>query len=720
MKLAAIDFEYNRPSNPGMGLISCVINTEIGQKSFWLRNPSEIKALRNYLLQMKDTHIFVGYVIQLAEARCFAAMGLDPCEFYWRDLSAEWKWLRNWDDRFTYGNVLTKDLQARYTVPPIARTYKKASQEEIDAADAENAAWTQQVQSESESDVEVTMDAAQGSLLDCLYFFEIIRFFEVRAAAEEKNRVREGIIMSCADAEIEAHREEILQYNASDVKCLHTLAARITEKMAEVGAESHCYVAGEIKIEPLDANDIEMIQLKMGDWCARSAKIAYEGVPINKERLEHLLKITPELTKEIINAWNKDYPLSPLYRVGLPTSILEKKKSCLKQSPYIAGDQTFDRALLMQIVAEYCASNGIDNWPMTKTGLYDTSQKVIARNSIGENIWKQFERHKQLLSTLKAFSEVKGKVAALEYIGTDYRQRPDYGAFGAQTARQAHKTKSLIPANAHVFRFLIEPAEGRAIVALDYSSEEVFIAAVVGNDDVMRNAYKAEDFYVAYARHIGMFPADLPIPTEQQRAEEWFAPYKTVRAVCKTLCLSISYGAGGKSISAAVRDATKDDTYDDAWGYEKRDEYAATFANYSQRMSEIQEYYSEYKFSQILTNGWRLGPNNPSRLSAANFHVQGRGACILQEACKRIHDAGLRIIFTMHDEIAVECNDKDVENVIAIMRTAMLDAAEFVLGETGMKVGAPEIIRHGDWWNKHSNKAEKGWKLFEKYFPCAK
>jgi hypothetical protein len=120
--------------------------------------------------------------------------------------------------------------------------------------------------------------------------------------------------------------------------------------------------------------------------------------------------------------------------------------------------------------------------------------------------------------------------------------------------------------------------------------------------------------------------------------------------------------------------------------------------------------------SLILPSGWRLGPNNPSPLSASNFIVQGRGACILQTACRKIDEAGLMIIFTMHDEIAVLCNTKDEENVCKVMKLHMLDAASDVLGEPGMKIGEPEILRHGDWWTDHSDKAIKGWGKIGKYF----
>jgi hypothetical protein len=178
----------------------------------------------------------------------------------------------------------------------------------------------------------------------------------------------------------------------------------------------------------------------------------------------------------------------------------------------------------------------------------------------------------------------------------------------------------------------------------------------------------------------------------------------------------MSFGAGGNSIAAAVRNITHDETMDASWGYEKMDEYRNTFSTYCNFIDEIRNRYKYEKLPQILPCGWRLGPDNPSQLSAGNFLVQGRGSCILHRACKLLHEAKLDIIFTMHDEIGVICNDHDADKVSELMRKLMLQASEDVSGEPGMKIGAPEIVRHGMWWNNHSGRAEKSWKSLKKYF----
>lgn len=719
MKNLAIDFEYKHPANSDMGLISCAISDGIEQKSYWIWDPLQLGGvsddLKKYLLSIKDTHVLIGYTIALAESRCFAAMGLDPTKWKWRDLMNEWKWLRNWDNKYIFGHMVTKAGFANYTVPPVAYARKKASQEELDEVKVLNDEWLESIIADTDPDVTVSMERSALTLLDCLYFFELINFDEYLAAANIKRDVRDNFIIPCKDEEIGNNRNRITDYNLGDIKDLFRLADKLTEEMIKVGQTEHCFpVKGDIEMVTLSADDITNIQLSIGDWCSRVGKISQKGLPIDRGRLNILLKAVPEITKEEIYGWNASHPLNPIYRVGMGENHLEKMKSCRKVSPYIKGDVTADESMIEKLIADFCEETGIDNWPHTRTGKLDRSRPIMERYKFG--IIKEYLSHSSVLSFLRAFSEVKGEIAALTYIGSDDVQRPDYNPFGTQTARNGHKTRSLIPGNAHAFRYLINPITGQAIVCLDYGSEEIFIAASVSGDEVMKESYLTNDFYTSYAQLTGMYPSDLKIPTDEERDEDWFKPYKLIRASAKTLCLAMQFGAGGKTIAASVKSVTGDESIDADWGYQKMDEFRSTFYTYSTFIDTIREQYRSFNIPQILPNGWRLGPDNFSQLSAANFLIQGRGSCILMNACKRIHDQNIDIIFTMHDEIGAVCKVEDIDKTAVMMRREMLNAAEEVLGESGMKVGSPEIVLHNSWWTNHSGKAEKHWNRLKKYY----
>lgn len=711
MKLAALDFEYRRPSDPGMGLLSCAIAPE-GEpvSTFWLRDPSEVEQLILFLRTLRKTHILVGYEIQLAEARCLAALGLDPNDWQWRDLLAEWRWLRNETNEYKYGRIV-KDGRAFYTVPPVRRIKKRMTEDEVTEAERLNAECIQMLKDES-GEENVAMDEAGLSLLDCQYFFEQINLGQYNHAASVKKTIRDQLIVKGTEAEILSRKDDILEYNKADVAELIELAHKMTAEMCKVAERPHV-ILGNGELTSYDI-DVPAVQLSMGDWCARLAKYAYRGIPLDKGRMEIFLRIAPELTKEIKESWNREHPENPLYRVGMGESFLGKRKGMMKRSPYAEAEYTKDAHLLQCLIDDYCKANGIESWVKTRKGIYATDKKNLSTWASGENLIKQLERHQGQLSNLKAFSaNAEGEIEAMRYIGSDWKQRPDFGAHGTQTCRNAHKAKSFIFANAHWMRVLINPEPGMALVEADYSQQEVFIAGALTGDENLIRAYESGDVYLYYAQLTGMYPKDLPIPTEEERNAEWFKPYKKVRQISKAISLSIQYGAGAKSIANAVGNAIKEKVEPEK-GLEWVNEYRETYSDYSRCIDRLREEYSSGA-GITLPNGWRLGNDSPNILSASNLPVQGTGSVILQVACRLLDVKGINIVATMHDAITACCPEEQAEAVAETMKWQMTLAADEVLGRKGMRVGEAEIVRHGDYWI-HGEKAERDWPKYRKYF----
>lgn len=369
--------------------------------------------------------------------------------------------------------------------------------------------------------------------------------------------------------------------------------------------------------------------------------------------------------------------------------------------------------MIQDMITRYCKNAGIDNWPRTTNGAYSTDQKQIEQFAVEGTIIKQFQRHNNKLSSLKAFSPDKnGKINAMQHIDEDYIQHPDYAPHGTQTDRHAHKTISFMPANPHWMRIMMEPAEGGAFVEFDLTTGEVGIKASITDDQMMKQAYMANDFYMAYAQQAGTYPSNLPIPTEEQRDEEWFKPHKPTRVTYKALCLSLQFGAGYKSIAYAL--AAKEHTPVDLDRAKALvDEYHATYHEAASVTARLKEILQEGA-GILLPNGWRFGKDYKSILSALNVPVQGTGSCILQEICKRVDNEGFNIIATFHDSITVYCAESQVSAVSKRVPEIILDACEAVLGERILKVGKPEVVRHGDWWIH--GKGAKDWERYKFYF----
>lgn len=725
LKQCAIDFEFDRPADKDMGLLCAATHTiEHGTQTFWLLDPKGKLAFAQYVAKLiKEDYVFVGYVIELAEARCIAAMGADPNMMKWRDIFLEWRWLRNHDDRYRYGKLMSNNFP-QLSVPPKVHISKKASKQEEEDAKEENEEYLQDLcDEEGLSRSQLCLKELDWGLLDCCYAFDVIGVTEYREAIEEKKFIRDEIIINGGRDKILKYKDDILKYCASDVSDLLSLADAMHHAMVKVGMEDHIMFTpgGGYVDKCLSRSEIKDLQLSIGSWGARLGKYGNRGIPLNAKRFERLLEITPMLQEKTKAEWNLNHPTQPLYRVGLADKMLASRKTMAKSSPYLKNKMTKDSEFLASIIEQYAKETGID-WPKTKTGKYDTGKKVLARYAAGENIIKQLERHNGQMSTLKTYSPNKnGHVEARDYVGSDYHQRPSFGPLGTQTARNAAKAKSYCFLGPHWLRAMVDPPEGKAIVELDYGSEEVFIAAALSGDENMMKAYASNDVYMYYAQLTGMYPADLPIPTEEERGEEWFKPYKKIRNISKTLNLSMQFGAGASSVAGAVRDATRnpvtgevDESIDKDKGKEWIEDYQDAYPEYVElREDLIREYKSGMPL--ILQNGWRLGASNPSPLSVANLPIQGTGSVILQRLCELADEAGLVIIATLHDAVTLICDDADAEAVAEKGREVMLQAAKEILGIDGMKVGAPEIIRHGDLW-LHSDRAKSAWEGLKEYF----
>jgi hypothetical protein len=89
----------------------------------------------------------------------------------------------------------------------------------------------------------------------------------------------------------------------------------------------------------------------------------------------------------------------------------------------------------------------------------------------------------------------------------------------------------------------------------------------------------------------------------------------------------------------------------------------------------------------------------PAKSALINAPIQATGAQILRRIVHLSDLAGLSIVATIHDAVLIDCMDSEVDAVTAQASKIMQNAARDVLGTAGIKIGAPEIIRHGIMWD---------------------
>ena len=724
--ICSIDFEFSKPSNPDMGLVCAALSVDGGEiEKYWLLGGSDNQKLHDRLIDLAENDAsFSAYAVQLAEGRCFRALGLDPRRFRWHDLYSEWKWLRNGDNRYLYGDVIVtengKDPYVAVSVPPEVKITKRMTREEEQSAKMLNDAACKM--KADKTGKRVVNNQSGESLLDCEYFLGVIDEATVLADKAVKNDVRNFII---AGQDLESRKQEILDYCASDIKLLYELDLKIGEHMAKVMDEPHINVQlGKVRTD-FKANKyftLDELREEIGSWAARNAMYAMRGIPLNAGRLEAVKKAGPLIRVEEQLRWNELHPEYPLYRIGKSAKALSLLKTMRKKSPYLDMEVTEDYDLFAD-AAMRISKAGKFQWKKTPAGAFAKDSDYLKELDDGGLI-HDIRKHKDSIKALKSISpEDDGTYKIDRFIGCDFKQRPNFNPYGTKTGRNAASATSFLFLMPKWMRLLVNPREGRYICDLDAHSEEVAIAAALYNDENKREVYRSADVYMKYAQLAGAYPKDKPILTEDEReSEKWFKEegWTQVRKIYKGGFLGMQFGMGGASLERRVRLSLPEEKRDEifeGWGDSFVDSYRSLFSNETECVTKIRQAYSNQKKGVMLQDGWRLGPDDPNILSVSNFPVQGTGAVILRRCCELCDAEGIQIYATLHDAISFTGKLENMEREIETARECFRRAAEDILGENLMVIGNPEIIKHDENWI-HDPSVPGTWNsMAEKYFP---
>lgn len=264
---------------------------------------------------------------------------------------------------------------------------------------------------------------------------------------------------------------------------------------------------------------------------------------------------------------------------------------------------------------------------------------------------------------------------------------------GANTTRFGNKgSKGHIPSWSKSLRSCLKPQNlNEVYFSLDFNAQEMWIVGQMSKDITLLETYEAQDVYMKMAQQMKLYPMDLPIPTEQQRAEEWFKPYKKVRKDIKGVNLGMNYGMSYKTY--AKRNQIDEETAKGYW-----EMFEKAFSNKTKWGSELQENFCEKvgvdaatgkkqynKLRNILigkeyiVTGFRPTQNfhnyNKQLRAILNFPIQCMGAQITRRAIRYAQQKGLKPFLPVHDEIYFKTTKDKLEQDIKIARDCMSRAA---------------------------------------------
>lgn len=172
------------------------------------------------------------------------------------------------------------------------------------------------------------------------------------------------------------------------------------------------------------------------------------------------------------------------------------------------------------------------------------------------------------------------------------------------------------------------------------------------------------------------------------------------------------FGMGAGKLAISLRSSTRDMGISVEQAKEYLALHARAYATYYKWKEQQAHLYFDRKLPMILPCGWYLaaGRRERDKLSVLNFPVQGRGSSIMRLALDKLLEAGIEVVAPVHDAFIFRAKIDELDRICEIAKRCMIEAADEVLGMKGMRVGDPEIVKHGEIWV-----TEKGERDYETY-----
>jgi DNA polymerase I len=257
-------------------------------------------------------------------------------------------------------------------------------------------------------------------------------------------------------------------------------------------------------------------------------------------------------------------------------------------------------------------------------------------------------------------------------VGADGRNRCSLFPFGAETGRNTPSSSEFLFGSSRWMRGLLRAEEGCAVAYIDWTAQEVALAAALSGDERMIAAYETGDPYIEFAKAARLVPPDATKTTHPE-----------LRQLCKSLVLGVGYGMGPATLS----------------------QRAQTTRGEARRLLELhrQAYPKFWRWSDSVVStalcgeiktmfGWRRRvPRDANPRSLMNFPMQAGGAEMMRIAAIAATEAGLEVCCPVHDAFVITAPVERIESDVAMMREIMTKASMVVTGGLEVRTDA-EIV----------------------------
>ena len=323
----------------------------------------------------------------------------------------------------------------------------------------------------------------------------------------------------------------------------------------------------------------------------------------------------------------------------------------------------------------------------TGTGANSTDAEVL------EILSEQSEVPGLILS-IRQKSKIKNTYLdkIIPQLDRDSRLRTGFNLHSTTSGRLSSSGKlnmQQLPRDNPIVKGCIKAAPGHKIVAMDLTTAEVYVAAILAKDTALMDVFKAGgNFHSQIAKRVFKLPCE---------ASEVAELYGTKRQAAKAVTFGIMYGAGPKKISEQV---TKDSGsyFSPQEATEVINDYFEEFHKLKSWIEDNQKFIKQNGFIYSFFGRKRRLPNVASTDSGIQSHSIRSGLNFLvQSAASDINLLGAidmgewikakgkkaRIFALVHDSILAEVPDEEVDEY-------MEQLAKFIQMDRGISIpGVP-------------------------------
>ena len=425
----------------------------------------------------------------------------------------------------------------------------------------------------------------------------------------------------------EEERQKLLDYCESDVLELHKLLGTMAPKI-----------------------DLPRALLR-GRYMKASARMEWNGVPIDVEALENLRTHWTEIQDHLVARVDKSYG--------------------------VFDGRTFKVDRWEQWLVEHKIP-----WPRLPSGKLALDDKT-------------FKEMARVYPAVNPIRELRNSMSQLRLeslsVGSDGCNRTLLSAFSAKTSRNQPSSAKFIFGPAIWLRHLIRPRPDCGLTYVDWSQQEFGIAAALSGDAAMLEAYQSGDPYLAFAQQAGAVPHNASKAT-----------HSVIRDQYKACALAVQYGMGADSLAAQIGSSP-------AAARELLRKHRGTYPKFWQWSDGAVDYAKLYRCLYSVF-GWtiHLGSSLGNPRSLRNFPMQANGAEMLRLACCLATERGICVCAPVHDALLIEAPLDELEAAVTGTQEAMAEASAAVLSGFMLRSEA-KLFRYPDHF--YDERGEQMWSI---------